>query len=208
MDIGSFIQSILPGLLAGGGAAGTSFLTVFKNALKKLGDLEKKIGEEDSEPPTGIYYTLDTLKRSVRDLKNEIYSWRDDPPDWLIRIVQRSSRSSINGEALFELEQTISNLRTKVQRLEESLSDCVPRSEYELDSKERAAVIRRIQENLRSANSFLKGVLAALGYIDTTSSDIPVEAEPEPIPPVLPRQTPRIIVPTGKPFSVPRKKEG
>lgn len=205
MDLGSVLQSILPGLLAGGGAAGTSFLTVFKNALKKLSELEKKIGEEDSDPPTGIYYVLETLRKSHRDLKNEIQSWRDEPPDWLVRIIQRSSRnSSINGESMFELEQRVNTLRLALARLEETLEQYVPRSEYEEDSRQRSQDIGRIQENLRSANSFLKGVLAALGYIDQTPSNVVEEYTP-PSPPPLPPAKPRLNIPTGKPFPVQKK---
>lgn len=223
----SIISSIASGLLTGGASAGTTFLAVFRDIKKRITDLEKKLGDEDSEPPTGVYFTLDSLTKSVRALRNEISSWRDEPPDWLVRIVQRANRGSMNLEHWSEFEQRIeqrlNNLRSSLQRLEEEidrkanrledeigksspeLSAFVTREEYQRDSVRRADEMRKIRENLKSANSFLKGVLTALGYIDPPV-DIPIVVEEAPTQ-VAPRPLPKIIPTPGRPLPVPPPKK-
>jgi hypothetical protein len=56
----------------------------------------------------------------------------------------------------------------------------------------------QVRENLASANSFLRGVMAALGYL-----------EPDPQPPVPPKPAPRAAIPPRPPtpgmsFPVPK----
>ena len=67
----------------------------------------------------------------------------------------------------------------------------ISRDEYEEDSRRRAVETAKIRENLASANSFLRGVMSALGYID-----------PEPKPSLPPIST----NPTKPVGLIPRKK--
>jgi chromosome segregation ATPase len=209
MDLPTILQGVASGLLTGGASAGTTFLAVFKDIKKRIADLEKGLGDNDSEPPTGLHGTVDQLSKSLRALRNEIESWRDSPPDWLMRIAQRASRSSTSNEMLHEFEdrifQRLKRVEEDLDRREDKLHDeieksspefkaFVSREEYEEDSKRRALEIRKIQENLKSTNSFLRGVLAALGYIDPEppkTGDTNPEIRPVPRQAPVPRpQTP------------------
>jgi len=208
MDLPTILQGVASGLLTGGASAGTTFLAVFKDIKKRITDLEKGLGDNDSEPATGLYGTVDGLSKSLRALRNEIDSWRDSPPDWLVRIAQRANRASQSNEQLHEFEdrifQRLKRVEDDLDRREERLHDeigksspefktFVHREEYEEDSRRRAVEIRKIHENLKSANSFLRGVMAALGYLD------PEPPPSDPPPPLAPDQTQPHIRPVPRP---------
>lgn len=188
-DLTQILQGVASGLLTGGASAGTTFLTVFKAIKSRIADLEKKVGDPEADPKTGLFYSVDAVAKAIRNLRLDIESWRDDPPEWLIRIVQRANRGTMPGnEALRDLEERVDSrlrgfresldrLDEDLDRREEKLQDeiqksspehriFVMRDEYEEDSRRRSDEIRKIQQNLASANSFLRGVMAALGYVD------------------------------------------
>jgi hypothetical protein len=129
-----------------------------------------------------------------RKFKREIEGWEDDPPDWLTRALnRRTSSTSISSDHFEDFEARI-DLRVKtaterLKRLEEAFDQIsaqvsllpekfekqvgdkfVDAESYEQESKKRAEEVRRIQENLHTANGFLRGVMAALGYLDPPSS--------------------------------------
>lgn len=224
MDLTSLLQSLVPGLLTGGSAAGTTFIGVFKNIRDRILKLEKALGDPDSEPPTGFYYSIDMLTKSVRSLRNEIDSWRDSPPDWLVRMVTRAARGSMTNEHMVDFEQRfesrLNGFKSSLQRLEEDLDrrerrleeeigksspefqGIVMREEYDRDSVQRADELRKIRESLKATNSFLRGIMAAMGYVDPEPSATAVPSTPPP--PKPPRPGPRVIVPTpGRSFQVP-----
>ena len=98
-----------------------------------------------------------------------------------------------------DLERREEKLQDEIAKSSPEFRTFVSRDEYEEDSKRRAAEIRKIQENLKSANGFLRGVMATLGYIDPA----PSASDPPP-----PRAIPRPAPPTpGKPFPPPLKKK-
>jgi hypothetical protein len=198
----TLIQTVISGVLTGGSAAGTTFLAVFKDIKKRLTDLETKVGNDKTEPKSGLVLAVETLTEQVRKLRREIDSWHEDAPDWVSRAVNRGSRSSFNMETYQDFEQrvdqrlasfarTLKRLEEDLDQREKRLEDEIERSspgvkvfitrqEYEDDSRRRASETAKIRENLAAANSFLRGVMSALGYID-----------PEPQPPkplVLPRK--------------------
>lgn len=179
-DHASIIQSVISGVLTGGASAATTFLAIFKDLKRRIGDLEATLGSDKKDPKTGIFYTLEILSNDIRRIRREIDSWRDDPPDWIIRAAQR--RSSVTMEHHSEIEERVeARLRAfnqTLKRIEEEVShrdaalgrptknQFVTREEYEADSRARAEEISRIRANVSSANSFLRGVMADLGYID------------------------------------------
>ncbi len=141
---------------------------------------------------------LKQVEDAFRKFKRDVDSWEDDPPEWFTRALnRRTSAGSLNVEHLDEFEQRVEG-RVKLaidrlKRLEEAfaesqdqvskLSDEFEREAstkfvdietYEQESKKRADEIRRIQENLHTANGFLRGVMAALGYLDPPPSSSPL----------------------------------
>lgn len=211
-DLTQILQGVASGLLTGGASAGTTFLTVFKNIKGRIAELEAKVGAPDTDPKTGIFLTLDNLTRAVRNVKSEIESWRDDPPDWLVRIIQqKASRGTMSNEVWREfeerMEQRMRGFKDSLKRLEDDLDQreeklhdeieksspefnglFIMREEYEADSQKRAEETRKIQQNLASANSFLRGVMAALGYVDPAP---PSPTPPPPRPALPPRPIPK-----------------
>lgn len=198
----SIVQSVISGVLTGGTAAGTTFLSVFKDIKKRIGELEARVGNEKTEPKTGFYLSFELLSENVRRMRREIDGWRDDPPDWAVRV---SRRSSVTMERDAEIEQRVEQrlkaftqtIRHMEERLEEReheidnlkrtlpakkgvAVDFITREEYEEDSKRRALEMIKVRENLASANTWLRGVMTTIGAIDSE----PVV--PPPLPPKLP----------------------
>jgi len=184
-DTASIIQSLVSGVLTGGASAGTAIFAFFKDVKKRLSELESKVGTDKSDPKTGLYYTLDLMNDSIRRIRREIDSWQDDPPDWAVRAARRSS---VSIEHQHEMEQrieqrlrafanTLKRLEEDLDRREEAMERSQPgvktfitRAEYEEDSHRRAAEVSKIKDNLSSSNVWLRGVLTALGYIDSEPS--------------------------------------
>lgn len=182
-DSWTILQTIISGALTGGASATTTFLAVFKDIKKRLTDLEAKVGT--AEPKTGLFQALEALAEQVRRLRREIDGWHDDPPDWARGPARRGT--SINMEVVHEIEERMEqrlksfaaamkrledDLERREKRMEDGLERSTPgvrtfisRDEYEADSKQRAIEVAKIRENLASANSFLRGVMSALGYI-------------------------------------------
>lgn len=174
-DPTNIAQGIITGVLTGGASAATTLLGVFKGLKKRISDLEEAVGSEEKDPKTGIFYTLEVMNDGLKRLRREIESWRDDPPDWLVRAAQR--RSSVSMEYQTEIEQRVeARLRafaTTLRRYEDEIglgnsnrSGFITRAEYEADSRARADEIAKIRNNVASANSLLRGVMADLGHID------------------------------------------
>lgn len=166
------------------------------------------------EPRTGLYLLVAQLgdqvkivEDALKTFKREVDRWEDDPPDWLTRALnRRAAVTSFNAEQFEEfetrVEQRVKLATDRVKRLEDALARVQEQVEtlpdrftqesdrfvdvdtYELESRKRADDIRRIQENLNTANGFLRGVMAALGYLDPPPASPPMP----PTPPTLPRR--------------------
>jgi chaperonin cofactor prefoldin len=179
-DPTSLIQTIVSGVLSGGGSAVTAFAAVFRDIKKRLKALEERIGNdgEDQEPKTGLFLIVERLDDIARKVKKEIDSWEEDPPEWLLRLVNRAARSSsVNLEHQGEMERMIEGRfrtnRDNIQRLEEKfeslqgrIEDLIGRGEYEKDARQRSAELSTIREQLATANGLLRGIMTAMGYID------------------------------------------
>lgn len=195
----TLIETIVSGALTGGAGAATTLLAFFRDVRKRLETVEKIVGSPGSavEPKTGFHFVLsqvdETIKRldeAVRKLRRDIDGWEDDPPEWAVRLVNRRATASFTSETMQEeiaqkfrlMERRLNQLEEDLDRLMKEDSNYVERSLYDLDSRKRNEELRKIQDNLNTANGFLRGVMTALGYLDEGSSPPP---PPNP-PPVLP----------------------
>lgn len=176
-DNTSLIQTIISGLLSGGGSALTAFAAVFRDIKKRLTALETKIGNDgtDGEPKTGLFIRVERLNEDLSKLKKDVGAWEDDPPEWLSRLVHRTVRStSVNLEHHHELEQLVEKRfrtnRDNIANLEEALDNYVGHSEYEKDTRQRSEELSSIREQLATANGMLRGIMSAMGYIDPTKT--------------------------------------
>ena len=173
------IETIISGIVSGGGSAFTAFAAVFHDIKKRLKALEDSIGNDgtDDKPKTGLYSVVDRLNENTHKIKREIESWQEDPPEWLLRQVNRAARtSSVNIESHAEmeriLEQRFRTISMNIQRLEErievnqKLSNCVIQVEYERDNLKRAQEMASFKEQLATVNGLLRGIMVAMGYID------------------------------------------
>lgn len=189
-DVSSIIQSLVSGVLTGGASAGTTLLAVFRDLKKRLNELEAKVGSDKSEPKSGLFLAIELLSEAQRKIRREIDAWEDDPPDWIVRAARRSSVSMETQQELEQrVEQRLRAFSQVLKRFEEEMDHretelkrsasktvFLTRSEYEEDSKLRAAEMAKVRENLSSSNVWLRGILSALGYIDpepTTQLKLP-----------------------------------
>jgi hypothetical protein len=181
----ALLQTIISGILSGGASAGTAFAAVFRDIKKRLTKLEEGLGEDgaDGDPKTGLYLVVERLDETTRKLKKEMGAWEDDPPEWLLRLINKAARnSSVSLENQAELERmieqrarlTASNIRAveeKVDALERRLNtNFLPTADYERDARQRSEEVASIREQLATANGLLRGVLAAMGYTDPTNT--------------------------------------
>jgi hypothetical protein len=166
------IQNIISGLVSGGTSAATAFLAVFRDIKKRIKALEDKIGDDgsDGDPKTGIFLVVERTDEIARRVKKELDQWEEDPPEWLLRLVNRATRnSSMNLESNSELEhrmdQRFRSAAANISRLEEMMKNgYIERVEYEKDDRERSHELAALREQLAAANGLLRGAMSALGY--------------------------------------------
>lgn len=195
-DVSKIIESVVGGLLTGGMSAATTFLTVFKDIKKRVTSLEERLGTAD--PKTGVYLALSFVEDGTKQLRRKVDGWEDDPPDWAKRLLARSRSTSSNdlsGQIAFEervdrnmkeyrdrLKRVEDDIEAKIERIEREVekrmsakgtSHGVTREEYVKDSQTRAEEVIKIREQLATANGLLRGVMSALGYIDTDKPKSP-----------------------------------
>lgn len=174
------IQTVLTGILSGGGTAVTAFTATFRDIKKRLTKLEERLGNDggDGDPKTGIFLVVERLDDIARKVKKEVDSWEEDPPEWLLRLVNRAARnSSVNLEHQGELERTIEQrfrtnrdnimrLGEQIENLNAKIEDYIGRAEYEKDARIRSEELSTIKEQLATANGLLRGIMTAMGYLD------------------------------------------
>lgn len=177
-DTVPLIQTILSGLLSGGGSAVTAFAAVFRDIKKRLNALEGKLGNDgtDQNPKTGLFLQVERFDETVKRLKKDVGAWEDDPPEWLIRLINRTVRStSVNLEHFHELEVLIEKRsRTNAQSIasvDERLDkDFIERADYERDVRMRGEELSKLREQMAATNGLLRGIMAALDYTDPAKS--------------------------------------
>lgn len=181
------LVSGIPGLLAGGASAATTLLAYARDIKKRLTDLETKVGSNE-EPRTGLSQTVWAVEESLKRLKRDIENWEDDPPEWAKRLLSRNRSTSQMGldhmlEVEQRLDQKIRTFNDRIKGYEDELEEVarrvktleadeqphgklVTRDEYEKDSKTKTEELLKIRESLATANGLLRGVMAAMGYLD------------------------------------------
>lgn len=187
MSDAPLLQTIISGVISGGASAGTAFAAVFRDIKKRLKALEEKVGDDgaDGDPKTGLFLVVERLDEIARKVKKEVDSWEEDPPEWLLRLINRAARSSsVNLENHAELErlieqrarinaQAIRALEERLDGLQKTLDNYVERAEYEHDARTRSEELSSIREQLATANGLLRGIMTAMGYIDPTKKRPP-----------------------------------
>jgi two-component sensor histidine kinase len=185
----ALLQTIVSGILSGGGSAGAAFAAVFRDIKKRLKALEEKLGDDgaDGDPKTGLFLLVERLDEIARKLKKEIETWEEDPPEWLLRLINRAARSnSINLEHHAELERFVEQkFRTasnEIRRIEEQLENVSrqldmatkrfdeDRTHFDRDTRERVQEMGVIREQLGTVNGLLRGIMTAMGYIETKTT--------------------------------------
>jgi Mg2+ and Co2+ transporter CorA len=192
-DLQKIAESVASGLLTGGASVITTVFAVFQDIKKRVTNLEEKLGT--AEPKTGVYLALSLIEESTKKLRKEIEGWEDDPPSWAKRLLSRARSSSSNdlsGQLDFEnrIDRSLKEFRDRLKRLEDHLEervdqierdvdrrtlavepgeDFIAREEYVKDSQHRAEEMIKTREQLAGVNGLLRGVMAALGYIDDKS---------------------------------------
>jgi hypothetical protein len=179
IDPQTLIETIVSGILSGGGSAVTAFVAVFRDIKKRLKTLEDSVGNDgsDSKPKTGLYDIVDRLNDNTHKLKKEIEAWQEDAPEWLIRQINRASRSSsLNLEGHAELErimdQRFRSAAMNLQRVEERLdalqksSNYVTQLDYARDNLKFVRDVATVKEQLATVNGLLRGIMVNMGYLD------------------------------------------
>ena len=169
-DLTDLARAITSGLITGGSAALTTFLTVFRGVRKQVTEIEEKLGSS-TDPKTGLHLTVATLEDSLRRLKRDIDGWEDHPPDWARRLIQRAkvnTSSDLNTVVDIEsrMDARIRSFQERLTLLETGSSHApsgISREEYLEDAKRRVQEISEIREQMAAINGLLKGILVALG---------------------------------------------
>lgn len=205
----AILTQIITGILTGGAGAATSLLGVFRKTKQRLDKLEEDVGREEPVK-SGLRLAVFALEETVKKLKREVDSWEDDPPEWAERLFARRARSAsghdLSSSAQYEeainrqmrsfnerlsrseddQEEKLRRLETNVERrmAEEPDGMLLTREEYLLDSRSRAEEMAKIRESLATVNGLLRGVMAALNFVDTPPdpSDPPLRPIPRPPP--------------------------
>ena len=194
-DLAKIVETLvsgIPGLLAGAGSAATTLLAFARDLKKRLTDLETKVGASE-EPRTGLHQSVWAMDEILKRLRRDVANWEDDPPEWAKRLVSKSRSSSTMGlDHMLEVEQRIDQkIRTfndrikgyqdeleevygRVKKIENAIEEderpdsgkLITRAEYEKDSRAKAEELLKIRESLATANGLLRGVMAAMGYLD------------------------------------------
>jgi hypothetical protein len=178
MDAKSLTENIVTALLTGSGAAATTMLGGWRDIKGKIKALEDKVGEDEDmrtgAPRTGLFLTVYQIREQVRATRTMLDGWAEDPPPWMLRIA-RGRPTSVTGlgellaieERMNESLGAVRNRQAKIEAAIQDNSDLVSREEYERDSRARADELNKLQRQMAESNSLLRGVMAALGYIDS-----------------------------------------
>lgn len=180
------VETVVTGVAAGGVSGAGTLLAIFRETKKKVAELETKVGTE--EPSTGMYLSISILEEASKKMRRELESWEDDPPDWAKRLLARNRVSSSTdlghiAEVESRVERTLRAYTDRIKRVEDDLDSrierlkreiepehrstpYVTRAEYLEDSRERAAELLRIRQELATANGLLRGVMSGLGYLE------------------------------------------
>ena len=180
-DTPEIFKDLIAGLITGGASALTTFLASIRDIRKRLKDLEERVGSSSNETKTGLFLALTLLEESVRKIRRELDRWDEDPPSWAQKLFAKARTASgafntVSFQQEFE-ERIESRLRTfteRIRRLEDSVEhalvsgDFAEKKDFEEEVKKRDKEMASFREQLASINGVLRGLMAALDFIDQT----------------------------------------
>ena len=178
MDAKSLTENIVTALLTGGGAAATTMLGGWREIKGKIKALEDKVGSDEDPrtgaPRTGLFLTVYQVREQARATRIMLDGWAEDPPQWMLRIARNRSTSATGLGEILAIEErmneslgAVRNRQAKIEAALQDNSDVITREEYERDSRSRADELNKLQRQMAESNSLLRGVMAALGYLDS-----------------------------------------
>lgn len=161
------LESVIPAVISGGGAAFSTILAFFKNMTKRIEDLEKRVGSLDGKQ--GLAYSIHLTEESVKALKEQMGTPRD---------AVRWRLPSFTGEGdLGEIEQKLRAFEVRLKSLEATLSRVeevvekssrkkyVAEDDFEEADRERANEIAQVRTTLAEVRGLLGGLQTALGLV-------------------------------------------
>ncbi len=145
-------------------------------AVKQQDDSQRKLRREledwHDEPPDWLARALNRRALSSSNLEQQQeFEQRVDQ-----RIKMATDRVRHLEEAFDALSERLNAMADRIVRdssdklLKDAEDRFVDVQSYEEEARKRTEEIRKIQENLHAANGFLRGVMAALGYLDPDST--------------------------------------
>ncbi len=198
-EISKLLAPLVSAVLAGGASGASALVALGQDLKKRITELEAKTNEaRDDRKAMGE--RVEQVEDLLRRLRREIENWAEDPPDWAKRMLSRTrTASSMSLDHLMEVEtrvdQKILTFNRTVKSYEDQVDDAferikqleatietlakvelnhkqlLSRDEYEKDSLAKAEELNKIRENISTANSLLRGVMAALGYLNEEPTD-------------------------------------
>ena len=161
------LQSLLPGIFSGAATAGTAVGSYLKGILKRVEDLEKRVGTTD--PVTGAKSGLIATIDLVQSFQKRVESWEHQTPHWMVQMVQnqfhhmqaRSTMPSIDttvieGKIRYDLQNDLRGMRDQVSACQHSLETLQERVDRCL-TVETSAMMERSMSELRTDVAATKG---------------------------------------------------
>jgi DNA repair ATPase RecN len=149
-----------------------STVSISQKTLKDISETVETLGKGSPKE------TRDQLEA----LKREIANWDINHPEWLRKVLSRQRTSAYDIDEVSTLEnrllEKLKNVSSSIKRLEDRLDELdqpdtgkfLSKSEYIKDSEDRSDEMQKIRQELSTSNSLMRGVMAALGYIDNQKS--------------------------------------
>ena len=184
-DIPTLLQSILPGVISGGGAALSAVYSFIQSTKKEILEIKNRIGSLDTR--TGIVYDLNNLTLSVSQLKDQVQVALKQINDLTTRDsdlgVERWSKhpalathttDSFNGEVILQkvtfIENKVRDLEERAERVESKTRKFVTEDDFDQADRQRAEEIATVRTALAEVKGLLMGLQQALQMISRMGS--------------------------------------
>ncbi len=168
-----FLQSLIPGIVSGAATAGGAVGSYLKGLLKRVEDLEKRMGTTD--PVTGAKSGLVATLDALQSFQRRVESWEHQTPHWMVQMVQNAyhqvqmrstmpslDTSIIEGKIRFEMQGDLRSIRDQVHECQNTLENLQERVDRCL-TVETSAMMERSMSELRADVAAAKGGIDVLG---------------------------------------------
>lgn len=157
------VENIVTAMISGGGTAVSAILALFKDAKRRLDEVEKKVGSIENK--TGLAWNVHQLEINF----GSVQSWSNHPPEWLISLITRIARRSpsftdsseyaeFDQLNLRKVERRIAELEERVDKLDRKLSQCVSSDDFDKADRERAEEVAAVRTMIAETNGLLRGI--------------------------------------------------